>query len=615
LTEVASPEQLQPSGSATHISDGLKQFAAETADLPIGAVVLLTDGADNTGGIAPETMNALGNRRLPVHTIGFGKERLGHDVGLEEVSVPATAIANSRVAATINFSQRGYSGSKATVLVRDHDKTLASREVTLLPDGMLQSATLFFDAGKATARDVEFSIGLLAGEENLANNVISRPIAISDAKRRILYVEGEPRWEYKFIRRAEDDDPTVQIVSMLRTTENKIYRQGISDPKELDAGFPSRAEDLFGYQAIIIGSVEAGYFTPVQQELLREFVDRRGGGMLFLGGRFSLADGGWGGSSVTELLPTFLPASKETFHRDPATAELTDEGTDSPITRLVDDPVKNADRWKKLTYMMDYQDPGTPKPGASVLAEMNANHRKMPLLITQSYGRGRTAIMATSGTWRWQMSQALGDPFHDLFWQQLLRWLVSDSPGQVVASVSRRTLLDDGHIHLTANVRDRDYMPASDVRAIANFIGPDGLGSLVDMSPVPNEPGAFQVDWDGEKPGSYLAEVTAQRDAVQDGKAKEILGRDVITFHRIDGVAENFHTEQNRDLLEKLAEQTGGRYWKPSELGSLPNEISYSPAGISVRDTKQLWDMPVVFVLLLGLVVTEWLLRRKWGVV
>ncbi len=116
---------------------------------------------------------------------------------------------------------------------------------------------------------------------------------------------------------------------MLRTTENKIYRQGISDPKELADGFPVRAEDLFKYDGIIIGSVEAGYFTPTQQELLREFVDERGGGVLFLGGRFSLADGGWGASSVTELLPTFLPNGKNTFHRDPATAQLTAAGADS----------------------------------------------------------------------------------------------------------------------------------------------------------------------------------------------------------------------------------------------------------------------------------------------
>ncbi len=140
--------------------------------------------------------------------------------------------------------------------------------------------------------------------------------------------------------------------------------------------------------------------------------------------------------------------------------ELTAAGIDSPITRLLDDPQKNAERWKKLTYLADYEDPGSPKPGATVLVDMNAGHRKLPLLITQNYGHGRTAILATGGTWRWQMSEALGDPSHDLFWQQLLRWLVAESPGPVTASMPARLLMDQGQVQLTAQVRDRPVSAA-----------------------------------------------------------------------------------------------------------------------------------------------------------
>ncbi len=620
VARVSSPDELHPSAAATHISGGLKQLATETSDLPIGAVVLLSDGSENSvdgaGSIDPDTINALRNRRLPVHTVGFGREQLAHDVEINDVRVASHATADSRITATVSFHQRGYSGQKATLVVRSGANTLASREVTLSPNGAIQVEKLFVDAGAAGVKTLQFSLGPLAGEENLLNNSITRPLRVSDEQRRILYVEGEPRWEYKFIRRAEDDDRTVQIVSMLRTTENKIYRQGISNPEELADGFPVRPENLFAYQGIILGSVEAGYFTPLQQELLREFVDRRGGGLLFLGGRFSLADGGWGGSGVTDLLPVVLPNNRSTFHRDHATVELTAAGADSPITRLMDDPAKNVERWKKLTYLMDYQDAGSPKPGATVLAEMNAGRRKLPLLTTENYGRGRTAVMATSGTWRWQMSQPLGDPAHHLFWQQMLRWLVEDSPGQVVVSAPSQILMDDGHVQITANVRDKEYMPAPDARVTAHFIGPDGVSATVDMLPEPGNPGEFHAAWTAEKPGSYLAEVTAARgDPSARGAGSEDLGRDVLTFQRTDGVAENFHTEQNRELLEKLASETGGRYWNAQDLGKLPSEISYSDAGISVRDTKELWNMPAVFLLLLLLVCAEWMLRRKWGVV
>src|SRR5580698_4463375 len=246
---------------------------------------------------------------------------------------------------------------------------------------------------------------------------------------------------------------------MLRTSENKIYRQGIEDPKELADGFPSRAENLFPYQAIIIGSVEANYFTAAQKELLQQFVDRRGGGLLFLGGRASLGDGGWAGSSLADLLAVTLPNKKGTFHRDPATVSLTSAGADSIITRLVEDPAANVERWKKLPYLMDYQEAGTPKPGAAVLAEMTAAGRKMPLLITENYGRGRTAVLASEGTWRWQMNLPVGDRTHKEFWQQLLRWLVADTPGPVVASVPSSVLYDDGRVEFSADVRDKNYQP------------------------------------------------------------------------------------------------------------------------------------------------------------
>jgi hypothetical protein len=616
ITKLDGLNGVQPNDGATNINGALKELVEDTTDLPIGAVLLLSDGGQNTvdiggSGIALETLQALQNRRLPVHTIGFGRPEVERDVELENVSVAAGAVINSRISAAVSFLQHGYAGQTAKITVKDGDRTLATREIKLAPNGVLQTEPMFFSAGVAGARNLQFAIEPVAGEENLKNNAMMRPVLVSDAKRRILYIEGEPRWEFKFIRRAEEEDPTIQLVSMLRTSENKIYRQGIKDPSELSDGFPVRPEDLFGYAGIIVGSVDADYFTPLQRELLREYADRRGGGVLFLGGRMSLSDGGWGASSVNEMFPTFLPAGRSSFHRNSATVELTAEGGDSPITRLLDDPSKNVERWKKLTYLADYQDAGSPKPGAVVLAQMNAGRRKLPLLITQRYGHGRTAILATGGTWRWQMSEALGDPSHGLFWQQLLRWLVADSPGPVTASVSAHTLMDDGSVRLTANVRDAQFQPAVNAHVTAHIIGPERVDALIDLQPSQDEAGQYTAAWSADKAGGYLAEITAQDESGQ----KQEIGRDTLTFQREDGVAEEFHTEQNRQLLQQLSSQTGGRYWNPADVKDLPQNISYSEAGISVQTTNELWNMPIVFLLLLGLPVGEWLLRRKWGIV
>ena len=219
--------------------------------------------------------------------------------------------------------------------------------------------------------------------------------------------------------------------------------------------------------------------------------------------------------------------------------------------------------------------------------------------------------MATGGTWRWQMSEALGDPSHDLFWHQLLRWLVGETPGPVTATMPAHLLMDEGNVRLSAQVRDAQYQPAGNAHVTAHIIGPEGVNAFVDMTPSQETPGTYQADWTATKPGTYVAEIAAEAPGAQ----PQELGRDVVAFQREDGVAEAFHTTQNKHLLEQLAAQTGGQYWRPSELKNLPRDISYSDAGISVRSNKELWNMPIVFLLLIGLPITEWLLRRKWGVV
>ena len=299
----------------------LNEFASDTASVPVGAVVLLSDGGDNTGRIDRNTIEALRQRRIPVHTVGFGAAQVPQDVEIESVALTARALAHSRVTALVEVSQSGFANRRTTLTVRDGAKLLATRELVLGADGATVSTDITFDLPDAGPRVLRFQVAPLPGEANPRNNELARLVNVEAGPRRILYLEGEPRWEYKFIRRAEEEDTAVQLVSMLRISENKLYRQGIKDALELAQGFPTKPEDLFGFDGLIIGSVDAGYFSPAQQVLMREFVDRRGGGLLLLGGRQSLADGVWGGSQLNDLLPVTLPTTTGTFHRESGNGE------------------------------------------------------------------------------------------------------------------------------------------------------------------------------------------------------------------------------------------------------------------------------------------------------
>lgn len=607
VERVQNTGELKPVESATQIGKGLQQIADEAATLPIGAVVLVSDGADNSGGVDAATLSVLRRRRLPVNTIGLGREHLRNDVELDGFEVPVQALASSRLQAQVAIRQNGFNGRRVQLIVTAAGNVVANRDL-VLRDAPQQIENVEFSAGSAGVKNIEARLNPLAGEENRRNNQLTRVLSVNDTKRHILYVEGEPRWEYKFLRRAVEDDPALHIVSMLRTTENKIYRQGIENPNELADGFPNKPEELFDFQGLIFGSVESNFFTTTQQELIKQFIDRRGGGALFLGGRWALSDGGYRVPPFAEFLPVNLPQRKNTFQRELVAAELTDSGKHSLICRIEDDPEKSANHWEVLPYLANYQDPGTPKPGAVVLLRTKVGGNRLPLLITENYGRGRTAVFATAGSWRWRMQQPVGDISQETYWRQLLRWLISATPSRVVASTPNPRLEDDGRIDLRAEVRDNTYLPTRDAEVEAHIIRPDGSAETSTLRPEPLTPGVYSIEWNAARLGSYVAEIRARRAGLE-------LGRDVVTFRREDGVAENFHQEQNRELLEKLAAETGGHYYRPSNARQLAQEIAYSEAGITAREMKDLWDMPAVFLAAIALRSAEWLLRRRWGAI
>jgi nitrogen fixation protein FixH len=256
----------------------------------------------------------------------------------------------------------------------------------------------------------------------------------------------------------------------------------------------------------------------------------------------------------------------------------------------------------------DYQDTGSPKPGATVLLNASVAGRRVPLLTTQQYGRGKVAVLATGATWKWQMLQNSKDNTHEAFWQQLARWLVMDSRGRVSSSIPKPLLADEENLRMTVDVRDTNYLPAADASVEARISGPDGLTEQVSLQADAKRPGTYVANWRAKSEGAYVTEVVAKR-------GEEEVGRDTIVFQRQDGTQEAFHPEQNRELLERIASETGGRYSTPEQAPELMRDIEFSDAGISVRETHDLWNAPAALLAIFGLKAAEWLLRRKWGAV
>jgi len=606
LVELTSLEQVPAPGPLTHIGDALLNVLRGAQSGAVAAVVLVSDGADNSSDFDAAKIAEIASFGVPVHTVGVGAETIPNDLELEDVQLPSVGLAGSTVSAQVSIRHSGP--GLAQLKIYDGDAILTSEAIQLPATTGVTTRWVDIDVGAAGVRDLKFALDALPNETNVINNSRLRPMEVPEQRRHILYIEGEPRWEYKFIRRAIDENPAVRVASLLKTTPNKFYRQGVETPDELVGGFPTEELELFGYDALMIGSFEAAALTPAQHDMIRDFVSRRGGSLLMLGGRRSLTDGGWGATSVAELLPVRLPElDGPSFVRESAKAILAPAGLTSAITRLEPNDEANRAAWEGLPDLADFQTLGELKPGAETLLEARFAGNTAPLLVQQRYGLGNVYVLATGGTWRWQMQLPHEDLRHETFWRQFLQAAATTAPQPVTLTSERVFYGDESTVMLRAEVRDKSYQPASD--AAVTLEVSDGLGppTTLDMTPVAGERGLYEAAYETAHTGVFRFEAAAK------AADSEELGRARFAVRREDGVLEHYHVQQNRPLLERLAAATGGTYFPVSDVSRLPEAVSFSEAGSVERQVLDLWNIPLAFMLLLLLKSAEWLVRLYWG--
>lgn len=605
VLEMPSLEQVPAPGPVTHIGDALLSVLRGAQSGAIAAVVLVSDGADNSTSFDAAQIAEIASFGVPIHTVGVGAENIPGDLELEDVQVAPVGLPGSTVSAQVSIRHSG--AALAQLKVYDGDAILASEQIQLPSSTGVTTRWVDIDVGKAGVRDLKFALDALPGETNTINNSRLRPMEVPEQRRHILYIEGEPRWEYKFIRRSLEEGFAVRVASLLKTTPNKFYRQGVESPDELTDGFPTDELKLFAYDALMIGSFEAAALTPEQHDMIREFVSRRGGSLMMMAGRRGLADGGWGATSVAEALPAQLPMLEgPSFERSPAKAILTAVGRTSALTRLDADEEKNVASWASMPDLADFQHISDLKPGAEVLLEAQINGRNEPLLVHQRYGLGNSYILASGGTWRWQMQLPHEDQRHETFWRQLLQALATSAPQAVTLTSKQVFYGDESEVTLRADVRDKKFEPAAD--ATVSLSVSDGLGppTTLEMTPVAGERGVYQATYETTHTGVFRFEAAAKA-------GDEDLGNARFAVRREDGVVEHYHTQQNRALLERLAAATGGTYFTMGDVGKLPEAVSFSDAGSVERQVLDLWSMPIIFLVLLLLKAGEWVLRLYWG--
>ncbi len=609
-------------GDQTNIKSGIDAVLAETRNLPLGGVVLFTDGADTSSGEFAETLAELKARKIPVHTVGVGPENLDKDVEIVQVSAPRTLLPETVSTARVTLRQRGFGGSRGRLEVREGTSLIEAKEVSFPRNAETFNVEVSLVPREEGARLYEFTLQRLNGEQIAENNRRSALIDVRNRQPRILYVEGHPRWEFKFIRQALADDQYIRLETLLRTALNKLYRQGIEEETTLATGFPTEREELFEYEAIIFGSVESSFFSVPQMELVRDFVAQRGGGFLMLGGSKSFQSGGYRNQPIEEVLPVWL--QDETRRGSPSTYYLQDDffptlsqfGMSHAALQLSPSPEENVRRWEALPELKDSNIVQSLKAGAVTLASVGAagTRGQRPLLAFQRFGRGQSAALMTGSTWRWQMLQEHEDQSHETFWRQMMRWMVSTAKGPVAVEMDREVYSADEPARIRAEVRDKAFHAINDARVEAVVTAPSGETASFALQWDSREDGIYRSEWTPQEDGLHRVEISAaSRGATEE--AVEDYGSARAQFMVAGGAREYFDPVRKTDFLRKLAQQTGGSYYSLDQAERLPEEVVYTPSTASVVEVLDLWDMPIFFLLALALAGGEWILRKRQGLI
>jgi len=607
-----SPADLTFNGSQTRLGTALDGAREELAGLPVSGVVLVSDGADTTDSSLADALLGLKAEKLPVYTVGVGSAALPRDIQIDRVSTPRSVLKDASLLVDVVVTQTGYAGRKVTVDVEDEGRIVGSEEITLPADGSPATARIRAAAGEAGPRLFKFKVAPLPDEVVTQNNVREALIDVRDVKEKILYFEGEPRFEMKFIRRAVADDKNLSLVVLQRTADNKFMRLGVEGPEELEGGFPKTREELFSYKALILGSIEAAAFSADQLQMIADFVDRRGGGLLMLGGARSFGEGGYGGTPVADALPlTIDPKTRASEPADLARLKIapTRAGQTHASTQIAANEAASFARWKDLPEVTSVNAMLNPKPAATVLLTgTDQRGRSQPVLTWHQYGKGKAVALSLQDTWQWQMhaSIPLEDMTHENFWRQQLRWLVDGVPGVVEARGTSERVEPGEAVTLEATIVDKTYVELNDANVTARVTRPNG--STLDVP----------LEWTGERDGLYRGRFVSTEPgtyevAVDSSRGSAIVGSGKAYVRAGASDAEFFDPTMHEGPMRRIAEETGGRFYTPDTTAGLAEDVRYAGRGVTSVEERELWNMPIILIALMGLVCAEWGYRRAVG--
>jgi hypothetical protein len=574
--------------------------------------VFLTDGQTTEGEPLIKAAELAFKKGVPLYPVGLGSAEPARDLELTELLVDDIVFEDDAVRFQAKLLAKGFEGQKVQVRLKERDpanpdpkadRELASAEVEAPADGQPKRVELVHRPKGKGERTFVLEVDPRPRELQVENNQIERVITVRKEKIKVLLVESEPRYEFRYLKNYLEREETIDLSVVLLSSDPEYSEQ---DRAALPT-FPAAKDELFAQDVVIVGDADPGFLSTSQMTNLADFVIEKGGGILFIAGE-SFNPLTYRGTPLETLLPVELSdARNPTAVGSGISAyrpELTIEGRSSPIFRFGDTEASSAQIWQLLPQLLWYFEAPRKKPGALVLAEhptVTGSDGRLALDLYQYAGRGKAMFHAFDDTWRWRFRA--GDRYFGRFWIQAIRFLArSKLVGQKQAEIQtdRRRYQRGQPIQLRVRFPNPAIAPPAGsvtVQVERNGQSPRKLT----LEQVPGTRNVFEGALPQAAEGDYQVRLLSP----------PIL-KESASFRVEAPASERERIQMNEPELIRVAAMTGGKFYTPLSAESLLQDLPKpSKVPLDTDPPIPLWNTWPVLGLFLALLTLEWILRKR----
>ncbi len=597
-------QRLSADGEATRLGAAIDEAVNRYAGQPIAGLILLTDGASNKGVDPVEVARRMRDRSIPLYPVGIGLPD-PPDVAINSMLVQEIVFAGDRVPIRLQIGSSGYAGRSVKMTLSVDGAPIDSRDLALT--GGPQFAQMIYEPGQVSGmKRLRVDIEPLADETTTANNAFEQTVRVIDEKIKVLYVEGKPRWEFRYLRRVLERDRRLDVKFLMTEGDRDLARH--SD--QYIERFPEVAGEAFRFDLVILGDVPATIFTPRQMQRMTELVKNHTGSLLMLAGRRH-APQSYADTLIEPLLPVRLVGRRGAEWqpiRERIHPRVTPAGRISASASLETPQQRNDAIWRLVSPMHELPRLEGAKAGANVLVTLSdaeGRDEAYPLIAWQRYGTGKCMFVGTDQLWRMRFKR--GDKYHARFWGQTIQFLTLSrllgGNKRIHVETDRRSYSTGDRVQVFAHVLNENFEPARTDRfsVFIERVGPLPESVDVELEADPRTPGLFRGFVPAEQSGRFRIRVADDLADVANTVEYEVKA---VTL-------EQREPAMQQPLLENLAALSGGRYVRIADLPQLADGLEAGEKTTVVRREKELFDLPAVFILVLALAATEWFFRRR----